>query len=87
MTIYCNNDLTIAFDPLEGDRIGKESRSFGNSHALLIDATVSKIFILPKNGGRFKIIAARIYSTETGIEIPLLEEAPIRPIFHKKNDI
>ena len=61
----------------EGDK-SKDSRSFGNSHALLIYGTVSKITISPKHAKQFKMIAARIYSTQTEIEIPLLEENLVR---------
>ena len=60
----------------EGDK-SKDSRSFGNSHALLIYGTVSKITISPKHA-KFKMIAARIYSTQTEIEIPLVEETLVR---------
>ena len=45
---------------------------------MLIYGTVSKITISPKHAEQFKIIAARIYSTETEIEIPLLEETVVR---------
>ena len=62
-----------------------ESRNFGNSHTLLIDETVSKITVSPKNGNSFKIIAARIYSTQTQIEIPLLEKSLIRLVFQNCN--
>lgn len=83
LTVISNDDLIIDYTTTEGDK-SKASQSFGNSHALYIYGTVSKISISSKNGGSFKIIAARIYSTETDIEIPLLEEALIRLVFHEK---
>ena len=76
-TVFSNDDLIIDYTTEEGDK-NKDSRSFGNSHAVLIYATVSKITISPKHAEQFKIIAARIYSTETEIEIPLLEETVVR---------
>ena len=69
----------------EGDDKRKESRSFGNSHTLLVNGTISKIRIFHKHGAPFEMIAARIYSTQTVIEIPLLEESLIRLVFQNCN--
>ena len=69
----------------EGDDKREESRSFGNSHTLLVNGTFSKIRILHKHGAPFEMIAARIYSTQTLIEIPLLEESLIRLVFQNCN--
>ena len=76
-TVISNDDLIIDYTTEEDDK-SKVSHSFGNSHVLLINGTVSKIIIRPKDEGLFKIIAARIYSTETEIEIPLLKETLVR---------
>ena len=76
-TVISNDDLIIDYTTEEDDK-SKVSHSFGNSHVLPIHGTVSKIIMWPKDEGLFKIIAARIYSTETEIEIPLLEETLVR---------
>ena len=76
--------MKIDYTTAEDDKT-IESRTFGNSHALLIDETVSKITASPKTGNSFKVIAARIYSTQTQIEIPLLEESLIRLVFQNCN--
>ena len=72
--------MKIDYTTAEDDKT-IESRTFGNSHALLIDETVSKITISPKNGNLFKVIAARIYSTAMQIEIPMLTDSLVRLVF------
>ena len=72
--------MIIDYTTAEDDKT-IESRGFGNSHALLIDETVSKITISPKTGNSFKVIAARIYSTQIQTEIPMLTDSLVRPVF------
>ena len=72
--------MIIDYTTAEDDKT-IESRGFGNSHALYIDETVSKITVSPKYGNSFKIIATRIYSTQMQIEIPILTDSLVRLVF------
>ena len=73
LTIYSNDDLIID---------DKASKSFGNTHVLLINENVSRIKINPKiRGESFELIAVRIYSPQTEVEIPLLKEDLVRLVF------
>ena len=73
LTIYSNDDLIID---------DKASESFGNTHVLLINENVSRIKINPKiRGESFELIAVRIYSPQTEVEIPLLKEDLVRLVF------
>ena len=83
--VFSNDDLKIHFTTAVATGAianSKESRSFGSTHALFLDDTVSKITVVPVSGEYFKLIGARIYSTQTNIEIPLPEENLVRLVFH-----
>ena len=82
--VFSNDDLKIHFTTAVATGAidnSKESKSFGNTHALFLDDTVSKITVVPVSGEYFKLIGARIYSTRTDIEIPLPEENLVRLVF------
>ena len=73
LTIFSNDDLIID---------DKASKSFGNTYVLLINENVSRIKINPKiRGESFELIAVRIYSPQTEVEIPLLKEDLVRLVF------
>ena len=78
--VFSNDDLKIHYTTGDLEN-SKESRSFGNTHALFIDNIVTKITVAHVTGEYFKLIGARIYSTQTDVEIPLPEENLVRLVF------
>ena len=75
LIIFSNDDLIID---------DKASNSFGNTHVLLFNENISKIKINPKIAGEsFELIAVRIYSTQTEVEISLLKENLVRLVFRQ----